>query len=84
MLLKVSSTTVASRTMFYIDVEVVSLWMAIRNEKETAGLENMSLEYLVLIVEIFSNGLNPGVSVVRISFVIVRVRVVALVSSESL
>ena len=43
MFLKVFSTTVASRTIFYIHVEVVSLWMARRNEKETAGLENMFL-----------------------------------------
>ena len=48
-----SRTTVASRTIFYIHVEVVSLWMARRDEKETAGLENMSLANLVLIVEIF-------------------------------
>ena len=52
MLFKVSRTTVASRTIFFILAEVVSLWMARRNEKETAGLENMSLAYLVLIVEI--------------------------------
>ena len=45
--------TVASPTIFYIHVKVVSLWMARRDEKETAGLENMSLANLVLIVEIF-------------------------------
>ena len=43
MLLKVFSTTVASRTIFYIHVEVVRVWMARGNEKETAGLENMGL-----------------------------------------